>query len=108
MAIHPETQKVIDYPETLGKSIALKHYNWQLLDKTQEVMVASNTVNLAKLIDDNLVPSELSVFLNEMLMDRLNVINEHLNEADDDELSEMSEAWLNEKENIERILSLNL
>jgi hypothetical protein len=49
--IHPETQKVIDYPNTKGKKIALEHFNWQSLDKVQECMLAAQVIALAKKID---------------------------------------------------------
>lgn len=49
--IHPETQKVLDYPNTAGKRAALAHYNWQDLDKVNEVMMAASVLTLAKTID---------------------------------------------------------
>jgi hypothetical protein len=49
--IHPETQKVLDYPDTKGKRVALLYYDWQRLDKTEEVIAAPNLLRLAKLID---------------------------------------------------------
>ena len=49
--IHPETQKVIDYPNTVGKRAAMSHYNWKNIEKVQEVMVASSLISLAKTID---------------------------------------------------------
>ena len=49
--IHPETQKVVDYPNTKGKSVALDHYKWNSLDKVQEVIVAKKVIELAKKID---------------------------------------------------------
>lgn len=51
MSIHPETQKVVDYPDTQGKKIALDHYNWNNLDKVEEVFVARKIIELAKKID---------------------------------------------------------
>lgn len=49
--IHPETQTVLDYPNTAGKRAALAHYNWQNLDKVNQVMMSSSVIALAKSID---------------------------------------------------------
>jgi len=49
--IHPETQKLLDYPDTAGKKAAMDHYNWMALDKVQEVMAAPRIIELAKTID---------------------------------------------------------
>jgi len=50
--IHPEVQKVIDYPDTSGKRIALQQYNWQSLTKYEEVSYASRIIELARMIDN--------------------------------------------------------
>lgn len=52
MSIHPETQKVIDYPDTLGKSVALDHFDWQKLDKHEEARVSARIISLAQRIDE--------------------------------------------------------
>lgn len=49
--IHPDTQKVLDYPETLGKAVALKYFCWEKLDRTEEAYISSKLLYLAKLID---------------------------------------------------------
>lgn len=54
MSIHPETMKVINLPDTVGKRVALKHFDWQSLDKISEVMLASSIISMAKTIDDQL------------------------------------------------------
>ena len=52
--IHPTTQKLLDYPNTAGKKIAMEHYNWRALDKVQEVMLAPQIIELSKTIDKTL------------------------------------------------------
>lgn len=51
MAIHPETQRVIDLKPGIGKTVALKYFEWMSLDKYQEVLVADGVVRLAEMID---------------------------------------------------------
>jgi len=54
MHIHPETKKVVDYPNTIGKRVALKWFSWQSLDKVQESIVAYKVIALVKLIDEEI------------------------------------------------------
>lgn len=49
--IHPETQKLLDYPNTEGKRIAMQYFNWQSLDKVQECYIAAQVIAMAKSID---------------------------------------------------------
>lgn len=52
--IHPQTMKVVNYPETIGKKIALKYFNWMKLDKVEESYVANRLLALAELIDSEI------------------------------------------------------
>ena len=63
MNIHPEAQRVLDYPETVGKKVAMQYFQWLSLDRVEEVRMADSIIGLAKLIDDtyaeqNIVPEE--------------------------------------------------
>jgi hypothetical protein len=51
--IHPETQKLLNYPSTKGKRFAMEEYNWQNLTKVEEARCADEIVRLAKRIDKN-------------------------------------------------------
>lgn len=49
--IHPEVQKLVDYPSTLGKRIAMRHFCWENLTKTEEVLWVREVLKMAKEID---------------------------------------------------------
>lgn len=50
--MNPNLKELFDYPETKGKKIAMKHYNWQNLTKVEEVMKAHLVLAMAKSIDE--------------------------------------------------------
>jgi hypothetical protein len=50
--IHPEVEKLSNYPNTEGKRIAKSHYNWNNLTKWEEITKAGMVLKLAKEIDN--------------------------------------------------------
>lgn len=60
MSIHPETLKVVNYPETVGIRISMEYHNWQKLNVIEEIMIADKVVKLAKMIDEAMKASELN------------------------------------------------
>ena len=105
MSIHPLTQKVVDYPDTIGKSSALKHYRWNNLDLVQETMVADDLLFLASMIDAEIAMAmepESSGYIDGLVRDRESCLNDNLLHADKDELSEHEVDWKNELSDIEK------
>lgn len=108
MAIHPETKRVVDYPNTIGKSIALKQYNWNQLDQTEEVFKAPHVINLAQKIDSELPSVEEREYINSMLRDRLSCLKDNLQYASNEELIEFKETWEEEIKIINSIFNSKL
>lgn len=104
MSIHIETQKVINYKDSLGKRVALKYFQWNKLDKTQEVIIANKLISLAELIDNEtteLFPVEAQTAICDLIRNRGECINENLLHAEGDELVDNKESWENESKDLE-------
>jgi len=56
--IHPETQRVLDYKDSVGKRVAMKYFNWDVLDRVEEAYHAAGIIVLAKMIDEEISKSE--------------------------------------------------
>lgn len=99
MAIHAATQKVIDYPDTLGKRSALKHFHWNSLDKTEEVVISYRLLDLAATIDsETSLHAEGITAAFELVNERIGDIEQNLVHSDGNELLEHKDAWVDELE----------
>ena len=52
---------VLDYPDTKGKRVAMKHFNWEHLDTMGGYMIAGQLLKLAEAIDEQLVNHDLPI-----------------------------------------------
>ena len=49
--IHQSVIELIEYPNTLGKRIAMRHFCWERLTKDEEVLWVREVLKMAKEID---------------------------------------------------------
>ena len=47
-----QLKELRNYPSTIGKRAAMKHFKWNRLTKVEEMMYADQVLELAKLIDE--------------------------------------------------------
>ena len=52
--IHQSVMELIEYPNTLGKIMAMRFFNWEKLTKDEEVLKVREVLKMAREIDSQI------------------------------------------------------